>query len=89
MSDAEGLERAHKRGDFYVHGRTMSVEGSHTAKGWWGDVTKIPSWGDLRDSTRYQNALDGFEENPLVDTLAGRSSGGSVVRHRGTSNTRS
>lgn len=79
MTDAEGLSRAYKHGDYYVNGKTMYVAGSHTAKDWYDDVTKIPFWGDLRDSTRYQNADQGFKENPQVDTLVGHSLGGSVV----------
>ena len=79
ISDADGLERAYKHGDYFIHGKTMYVAGSHTAKDWFDDFTKVPFYGDLRESTRYQNALQGFKENPGIDTLVGHSLGGSVV----------
>ena len=56
MTEAEGLERAYAHGDYFIHGNTMYIAGSHTGKDWYGDVTKVPNWGDLRESTRYQAA---------------------------------
>jgi len=80
ISDSDGLARAYQHGDFYIHGTTMYVAGSHTAKDWYDDFTKIPVWGDLRESTRYQEALKAFREsNVKIDTLVGHSLGGSVV----------
>ena len=58
ITDAQGLERAYQHGDYYLHGDTMYITGSHTARDWYDDVTKIPVWGDLRDSTRYQATRD-------------------------------
>ena len=57
----------------------MYVACSHTAKDWYDDVTKIPVWGELRNSTRYQAARDAFIENPQVKTVIGHSLGGSVA----------
>ena len=54
ITDSEGLQRAYKQGDYYVHGRTMFIAGSHTARDWFDDFTKVPAWGDLRSSERYQ-----------------------------------
>ena len=34
----------------------MYVAGSHTDQDWYDDFTKVPNWGDLRDSVRYQEA---------------------------------
>lgn len=79
LSDAEGLERAYKDGDTHVHGKTMYVAGSHTLQDWWDDVTKIPVWGDLRESARYKAAEKVLRENPQVEDIVGHSLGGSVV----------
>ena len=54
ITDSEGLRRAYEQGDYYVHGRTMFIAGSHTARDWFDDFTKVPAWGDLRNSERYQ-----------------------------------
>ena len=50
ITDAEGLSKAYKHGDYYVHGKTMFIAGSHTTRDWFDDITKIPAWGDVRDS---------------------------------------
>ena len=78
ITDAQGLERAYADGDYYIHGSTMFIAGSHTAKDWYDDVTKIPVWGDLRNSSRYQAARDALMQNPQVKTAIGHSLGGSI-----------
>ena len=78
ITDSEGLQRANKQGDYYVHGRTMFIAGSHTARDWFDDFTKVPAWGDLRDSERYQKALEEFKNQGQIDTVVGHSPGGSV-----------
>ena len=35
ITDAQGLERAYQHGDYYIHGGTMYITGSHTAKDWY------------------------------------------------------
>ena len=42
ISDAEGLRRAYQQGDAYAHNDTLYVAGSHTARDWWDDFTKLP-----------------------------------------------
>lgn len=79
ITDADGLERAYKQGDYYIHGNTMYIAGSHTTKDWYDDGTKIPAWGDLRDSTRYKVARDAMLQNPEVNKVIGHSLGGSVA----------
>ena len=79
ITDVQGLERAYQHGDYYLHGDTMYIAGSHTAKDWYDDVTKIPVWGDLRDSTRYQAARDALMNNPQIKRTIGHSLGGSVA----------
>ena len=79
ISEAEGLEKAYAHGDYFIHGKTMYIAGSHTAKDWYDDVTKVPDWGDLRQSTRYQAAEKALKENPQVTHVVGHSLGGSVA----------
>ena len=79
ITDSQGLENAYSHGDYYIHGKTMYIAGSHTAKDWYDDVTKIPAWGDLRNSTRYQNVNKALKENPQVTDLRAHSLGGSVA----------
>ena len=57
----------------------MYIAGSHTSKDWYDDVTKVPDWGDLRQSTRYQAATKALKENPQVTHVVGHSLGGSVA----------
>ena len=78
ISDAEGLRKAYAQGDYYIHGRTMFIAGSHTARDWFDDITKVPKWGDLRGSERYQKVLEEFINREEIDTVVGHSLGGSV-----------
>ena len=57
----------------------MCIAGSHTAKDWYDDVTKIPVWGDLRNSTRYQAARDALMQHPEVKRTVVHSLGASVA----------
>ena len=79
ITDAEGLEKAYSLGDYVIHGKTMYIAGSHTEKDWYDDVTKIPVWGDVRNSTRYQAVEKALKENPQVNRVIGHSLGGSVA----------
>jgi len=78
ITDAEGIAKAYKQGDYYTHGRTMFIAGSHTVRDWFDDITKVPAWGDLKDSDRYQKVLKEFTNNDAIDTVVGHSLGGSV-----------
>ena len=79
ITDAQGLERAYQHGDYYIHSDRMYIAGSHTAKDWYDDVTKIPVWEDLRESTRCQAVKAALMENPQVKRTVGHSLGGSVA----------
>ena len=79
ITDAEGLRRAYKHGDYFINGDTMYIAGSHTMKDWYDDFTKVPFYGDLHDSTRYEKAREGLLDNPQVKTVIGHSLGGSVA----------
>ena len=78
ITDAEGIAKANKHGDYYVHGRTMFIAGSHTVRDWFDDITKVPVWGDLKDSERYQKTVAEFKNRNEIDTVVGHSLGGSV-----------
>ena len=43
-SDAEGLSKAYAQGDVFGQDDKMFIAGSHTARDWFDDVTKIPQW---------------------------------------------
>ena len=75
ITDATGLSRAYEQGDTYAYGDTLYVAGSHTAKDWYDDVTKVPFCSDLRNSTRYQEAEKALKahsniENNLSESVA-------------------
>ena len=72
ITDAVGLRRAYDQGDYYVHGKTMFIAGSHTKRDWYDDFTKIPFWGDLRESNRYQKAKEQLESQGQIDTVVGQ-----------------
>ena len=78
ITDSEGLRRAYEQGDYYVHGKTMFIAGSHTARDWFDDFTKVPARGDLKNSERYQKTQKEFENQEQIDTVVGHSLGGSV-----------
>ena len=39
ISDSDGLRKAYANGDYYTHGKTRYIAGSHTSRDWWGDFT--------------------------------------------------
>ena len=78
ITDSEGISKAYEQGDYYIHGKTLYIAGSHTARDWFDDVTKIPFYGDLRDSERYKKAYEAFQHRGEIDTVVGHSLGGSV-----------
>ena len=45
----------------------------------WDDVSKIPFWGDLTNSTRYKEAEAALKANPNIKRVIGHSLGGSVA----------
>lgn len=79
ITDEVGLQRAYEQGDAYPYGDTLYVAGSHTAKDWYDDATKVPFWGDVREATRYQEADKALNANPNIKRVVGHSLGGSVA----------
>ena len=67
ITDKEGLERAYQQGDAYAYGDTLYVAGSHTARDWFDDVTKIPKWQNV--PTGFSNATDIMQMIPGAGDL--------------------
>ena len=63
--------------------KTEYVKGSVTGRDWWDDLTKVPFWGDTRNSERYQQAETAYNDlvasGKPVDRVVGHSLGGSVA----------
>ena len=61
---------------------TLYVKGTVDAQDWFDDVTKIPAWGDLKDSRRYKEAEQAYnyyiQHGEPIDRTVGHSLGGSV-----------
>ena len=45
ITNAQGLEKAYKHGDYYIHGNTMYIAGSHNLQDWYDDFTQNTSLG--------------------------------------------
>lgn len=56
-----------------------SGEFSKGGKDVWDDVSKVPVWGDVKNSTRYGEAHTAFKANPNIKLVVGHSLGGSVA----------
>jgi hypothetical protein len=79
ITDAEGLARAFAQGDAYTHGGTTYIAGSHTARDWWDDATKIPLWGGSHKIYRLQQAQKALAANPQTTRVVGHSLGGNMA----------
>lgn len=82
ITDADGIRRSYEQGDAYSHGKTLYVAGSHTARDWLDDVTRIPFWrplfGGSKAIHRYQMAQQAAAETK-PETVVGHSLGGAVA----------
>jgi S-formylglutathione hydrolase FrmB len=88
QQDEEGLDKAYADasgpGVYYdPQTHTEYIKGSVTARDWYDDITKVPAWGDLTKSERYQQAESEYEAlaaaGKRVDRVVGHSLGGSVA----------
>ena len=79
ITDKTGLENACAQGDTYAHGDTLYIAGTHNLQDVFDDVSKVPFWGDVRQSARYQAAEKALEANPNIKRVVGHSLGGSVA----------
>ena len=74
-----GLQKAyHSDNKIYVDNDTAFIAGSASLGDWYDNITKIPVWGDLKQSQRYKDADKVLKENPNVTNLVSHSLGGSV-----------
>ena len=82
ITDADGLARAYQQGDAYMHGKTLYIAGSHTARDWMDDLTRIPLWrplfGGSKAIHRYQMAQQAARATK-PDTVVGHSLGGAIA----------
>ncbi len=79
ITDTTGLDRAYQNRNYYVHGNTLYIAGTNSWRDVWDDITKVPFYGDLKQSERYQQAEKALKENPQIKHVIGHSLGGSVA----------
>ncbi len=79
ITDTDGLDRAYANTHVYIHGDTLYIAGSHTWRDVFDDLTKVPFYGDVRESERYQQAEKALKENPQIKHVIGHSLGGTVA----------
>ena len=75
-----GLKKAYNnhRG-IHIDNDTMFIAGTRNFRDVYDDVTKIPVWGDLKNSKRYRDVEEEIKANPNVKKLIGHSLAGSVA----------
>jgi hypothetical protein len=75
-----GLNNAYNNvNKVYVDGSTLYVAGTSNLKDVYDDISKIPFYGNLKDSTRYNQAKTALDSNPNINKIIGHSLGGSVA----------
>ena len=79
ITDTQGLDRAYDNTNYYIHGDTLYIAGTNSWRDVFDDITKVPFYGDLRQSERYQQAEKVLKENKQITRLIGHSLGGSVA----------
>jgi hypothetical protein len=57
----------------------MYIAGTSNLKDVYDDITKIPFFGTITDSTRYNQAKTALDLNPNITKIVGHSLGGSVA----------
>ena len=79
ITDTQGLDRAYENRNYYIHGNTLFIAGTNSWRDVFDDITKVPFYGDLKQSERYQQAEKALKENPQIKHVIGHSLGGSVA----------
>ena len=80
VSINDGFTKAYNApNSIFIDGNKMYIAGTHNMRDVYDDITKIPFWGDVKNSERYQQAEASLRDNPQVDTVFGHSLGGSVA----------
>ena len=67
-----------------VSGNKMAVAGRQTKRDWYDDFTKIPVWGNLRNSERFGQLNTALQKHPETKQLIGHSLAGSVILEKQT-----
>ena len=75
-----GLQKAYNTNKgIHIDNDTMFIAGTRNFRDVYDDVTKIPVWGDLKNSKRYRDVEEEIKANPNVKKLVGHSLAGSVA----------
>ena len=75
-----GLQKAYNTNKgIHIDNDTMFIAGTRDFRDVYDDVTKIPVWGDLKNSKRYRDVEEEIKANPNVKKLVGHSLSGSVA----------
>ena len=75
-----GLNKAYNNNNkIHVEGNTLYVAGTSNLNDVFDDITKIPFYGDLKNSTRYNQAKTALNSNKNITKIIGHSLGASVA----------
>ena len=75
-----GLKKAYNNyKGIHIDNDTMFIAGTKNFRDVYDDITKIPFFGDLKNSKRYRDVEEEIKENPNVKKLVGHSLAGSVA----------
>ena len=75
-----GLQKAYNTNKgIHIDNDTMFIAGTRDFRDVYDDVTKIPVWGDLKNSKRYRDVEEEIKANPNFKKLIGHSLAGSVA----------
>ena len=76
----KGLNNAYNNHNkIHVENDTLYIAGTSDLKDVYDDITKIPFFGTVKDSTRYNQAKTALDSNPNITKLIGHSLGASVA----------
>ena len=75
--NAYWLDKAYqnKLNYYYIKGDTMYIAGTDNMTDVYDDITKVPAWGKLTDSARYNMVKPIIDKNPQIKKLVGHSLG--------------
>ena len=79
--DAYFLDLAYKNklNYYYIHNDTMYVAGTDNLQDVYDDITKVPKWGYITDSARYNMVKPVLDKHPQIKKLVGHSLSGIVA----------
>ena len=75
-----GLNKAYESNNkTHVDNDTLYIAGTSNLRDVWDDITKIPFWGNIKNSQRYKQAEQVLNNNPKVKNIVSHSLGSSVA----------